>query len=101
MHKTLFFPSEAQENPSSNDAQPEKARPKHNTSQPPEDSRPNANATGKGGVPNHEEPHWAEEIATTAEPTHRTARSRATTAGKAHRKWAKRRALYTGRPNAF
>ena len=44
-----FFSSEAQENPSSNDAQPEKARPEHNTSQPPEDSRPYANANGKGG----------------------------------------------------
>ena len=42
----LFFSSEAQENPSSNDAQPEKARPEHNTSQPPEDSRPYANANG-------------------------------------------------------
>ena len=90
-----FFPSEAQENPSSNDAQPDKARPEHNTNQPPEDSRPYANANGKGGVPNLEEPNRAEEIATTAEPTHKPARSRATAAGKAQGKWAKRHALYT------
>ena len=37
----------------------------------------------------------AEEDATTAEPTHEPARSRATTAGKAHKKRAKRHALYT------
>ena len=59
----FFFSSKAQENPSFNDAQPEKARPEHNTSQPPENSRPYANANGKGGASDHEAPHMAEEIA--------------------------------------
>ena len=56
---------------------------------------PTPTPTEKEGVPNHKEPHRAEEIATTAEPTHEPARSRTTAAGKAHRKWAKRHALYT------
>ena len=51
--KTLFFPSEAQHSSSSSGAQPEKARPERNTSQPPENAQPDANANGKGGAPDH------------------------------------------------
>ena len=34
-------------------AQQEKARPERNTNQPPENSRPDTNANGKGGAPKH------------------------------------------------
>ena len=53
-----FFSSEAQESPSSNGAQPEKAGPEHNTSQPPENSQPNANAAEKGAHQTTRHPAW-------------------------------------------
>ena len=54
----FFFPSKARDSPSSNGAQPEKARPEHNTSQPPENSRPNANAAEKGACQTTRHPAW-------------------------------------------
>ena len=48
----------SQDSPSSNCAQPEKVRPERNTSQAPENSRPNANAAEKGARQTTRHPAW-------------------------------------------
>ena len=58
VNQTFFFPSKARDSPSSNGAPTEKARPEHNTSQPPENSRPNANAAEKGACQTTRHPAW-------------------------------------------